>query len=742
MIKMKVKKIGMSYLIIGLIIVITLQIYFAISPPSCPECYDYELWITFGLPFTMWIIYLVGCGCPGISMIIYGTQREKSKGYYSHSADIVSNTGSGNATRFVKPIMRPQPAAKPMMRPQLIAKASIEPTENSSIENFPRCPNGGLCDVCSKPIRPFEAFIVPLNIFYQSDAYRSYLKTHSPLMVMGVVSNVETIIADMQSKDHSEGSAVCTDCIYMFQKNLIKEKYYETMRKKGFSQVSLAILESRVSRDLLDSFFNVRISEFNGMVQEYLPYRSYNKEIYFDTLLLEIHPSKWAEIRGLDQASIMGLARDAFVMRHKDISCANNVVILKAEQSQYGFEGIFCIIYHQPSLAQTSTLESRSTQQEEFRQNNEKKVENVTPSRGEEILVDEGTPVQKFVGSQETEDQERIIATPALATKPLLAKRPAIKPAGLSLGLPLDVIRKADDDIQERRYLNPSNTMRDKGMMENEKIQELVTNKKFTEPEAREILKLVEAMKAWYKQRADSYHGSFGGICDDCNGDIQKNNFYLTAACAICERCADNELVSIANWNDALPDVQRYFGGISVSLPREIISLSKQVQNNINALKMHQLAGEDLNSLKEIEIELGRTIPVIDKGELKYGAKIENGSVIELILTPLSLGENGNLTSIPEAITGLSNLKKLEIIRHKLSSMPDSIGNLSNLERLCLNWNNLTKIPDTIGRLQNLKSISLYNNKIDSIPDGFWELSHLEELILSDIDPESIITTS
>eukprot|EP00002_Diphylleia_rotans_P009456 TRINITY_DN19709_c0_g1_i1.p1 TRINITY_DN19709_c0_g1~~TRINITY_DN19709_c0_g1_i1.p1 ORF type:complete len:312 (+),score=56.22 TRINITY_DN19709_c0_g1_i1:59-994(+) len=56
---------------------------------------------------------------------------------------------------------------------------------------------------------------------------------------------------------------------------------------------------------------------------------------------------------------------------------------------------------------------------------------------------------------------------------------------------------------------------------------------------------------------------------------------------------------------------------------------------------------------------------------------------------------------------------------HKgLTSLPESIGRLTNVKKLFLNDNNLSYLPSSIGMLQKLTDMSLQRNQISELPDS------------------------
>ncbi|MCY3414183.1 MAG: leucine-rich repeat domain-containing protein [Candidatus Heimdallarchaeota archaeon] len=108
---------------------------------------------------------------------------------------------------------------------------------------------------------------------------------------------------------------------------------------------------------------------------------------------------------------------------------------------------------------------------------------------------------------------------------------------------------------------------------------------------------------------------------------------------------------------------------------------------------------------------------------------------------------NGELTSLPDWISELSNLKQLDCNDNKLIKLPElppsletlnlddnklkkiELNQLPNLQKLLLSDNNIEEISD-FSSLVSLKKLDLSNNKIKILPD-FSAMANLEELNLS-----------
>ena len=68
------------------------------------------------------------------------------------------------------------------------------------------------------------------------------------------------------------------------------------------------------------------------------------------------------------------------------------------------------------------------------------------------------------------------------------------------------------------------------------------------------------------------------------------------------------------------------------------------------------------------------------------------------------------LTTLPDAIGQLSQLRELYLSGNQLTTLPDSIGQLVRLKTLYVQNNQLTMLPDSIGQLINLQTLYLQNN--------------------------------
>jgi Leucine-rich repeat (LRR) protein len=91
-----------------------------------------------------------------------------------------------------------------------------------------------------------------------------------------------------------------------------------------------------------------------------------------------------------------------------------------------------------------------------------------------------------------------------------------------------------------------------------------------------------------------------------------------------------------------------------------------------------------------------------------------------------------NLNYLPPALFAADVVKELEIKCYHLKVLPDLFDQLPTLEKLYLRLgNDITSLPDSVCRLANLKELELEHSQINELPAHFGDLSQLKTLKLN-----------
>ncbi|MHA1727234.1 MAG: leucine-rich repeat domain-containing protein [Promethearchaeota archaeon] len=160
-----------------------------------------------------------------------------------------------------------------------------------------------------------------------------------------------------------------------------------------------------------------------------------------------------------------------------------------------------------------------------------------------------------------------------------------------------------------------------------------------------------------------------------------------------------------------------YKGLISVYRPDYDVLISMEKLNpHIKAGPLFAIHKGNLNKL----ILIGRNIKALPESI---------GNLIDL--QEFYIINDNILSTLPDSLCSLLNLKVLNINGNNLKSLPESVGNLKNLEQLYLEINSLRRLPDSIGDLLNLNWLYLKGNNLKYLPESLENLINLERLFLS-----------
>ena len=114
--------------------------------------------------------------------------------------------------------------------------------------------------------------------------------------------------------------------------------------------------------------------------------------------------------------------------------------------------------------------------------------------------------------------------------------------------------------------------------------------------------------------------------------------------------------------------------------------------------------------------------------ELTYRAWAEVDEVIWTMgrtLIFLDLAFN-SITTIPEELGDLYQLKTLNIACNQIRRLPKTIGKLSKLQELRANGNKLQEIPQELGKCRLVKMLLFNENELGGVPSELAECTRLE----------------
>jgi len=154
----------------------------------------------------------------------------------------------------------------------------------------------------------------------------------------------------------------------------------------------------------------------------------------------------------------------------------------------------------------------------------------------------------------------------------------------------------------------------------------------------------------------------------------------------------------------------------------------------------------DLEILKQLNEIIGN----LGENRVKFeGERIVELNLANLQVTSLPeiIGDLDNLKiiniresaieTLPESFGNLKNLTEIYALNSKLKILPESFGELRNLEYLELKYTQITSLPESFGKLQNLKKVEISCNPLTTLPESFGELRNLKK---ADLNNNQLIT--
>ena len=124
----------------------------------------------------------------------------------------------------------PAGATAPAASKPAYAPAQIKGSAKVPLSSLRQYHGTGVCDVCNRRLSGEAAYIVPNNVFYASPEYRKHYADMNAVFFSLSGQSAEEALKYMQMQDHSEGSAVCGNCIHMFAEK--EEDPYESRKQE------------------------------------------------------------------------------------------------------------------------------------------------------------------------------------------------------------------------------------------------------------------------------------------------------------------------------------------------------------------------------------------------------------------------------------------------------------------------------------------------------------------------------
>lgn len=164
-----------------------------------------------------------------------------------------------------------------------------------------------------------------------------------------------------------------------------------------------------------------------------------------------------------------------------------------------------------------------------------------------------------------------------------------------------------------------------------------------------------------------------------------------------------------------LRELDILFGGYSTHVPDGNGGFREvESRNAITTLP------EAINNLKNLKY-----LRLVGATEIPYGIDKLN-SLETLVLLHTSLAE------VPEVICRLPNLKSLYVKSRSIKQISDNLGQLSKLEYLDIRGTSIERLPESIGELSQLEELVICQNKLQSLPQSITKLTQLNRFFLSE----------
>ncbi len=160
-----------------------------------------------------------------------------------------------------------------------------------------------------------------------------------------------------------------------------------------------------------------------------------------------------------------------------------------------------------------------------------------------------------------------------------------------------------------------------------------------------------------------------------------------------------------------LEDLDLHYNELQ-SLPASLVQLKNLKMLNLKGNKLGELDSLTKGSIPPCIFEI---LSLEDLSLNQNNLTQISPSISKLQnLKKLDLASNYNLLEIPTSILELKKLKHLDLsFNWEMGFIPKFIWEMTQLEVLCLIQTHLKDLPDDISKLINLKKLELYRNSIN-----------------------------
>lgn len=144
--------------------------------------------------------------------------------------------------------------------------------------------------------------------------------------------------------------------------------------------------------------------------------------------------------------------------------------------------------------------------------------------------------------------------------------------------------------------------------------------------------------------------------------------------------------------------------------------IARHIRDELGKLSTGEtVTQEELDTITEIYIS-GQTSDRIQVSSLE-GLQYLHG------LKRIDIIQQDGISEIPEWIGTLQDLIFVRFYLCPVTSVPDSICDLSNLRTLILAHTKITDLPDDIGNLTSLTNLSIAHTQITKLPSSIYNLT-------------------